>query len=123
METNQELIRLNIKIGESEKDKDLAFFENYLSDELLFVRASGKTNSKNEFIEALKNPNLMYRQIDTQVVKVIVTNDGKKAFVKAIVKAIINNEGKETNGFYINNRFFELKGKGWILTNWHNYEL
>jgi hypothetical protein len=123
METTQELIRLNIKIGESEKDKDIAFFENYLSDDLLFVRVSGKTNSKNEFIEALKNQNLIYHQIDTHVVKVIVANDGKKAFVKAIVKAVINNEGKEINGFYMNNRFFELKGKEWILTNWHNYEL
>jgi hypothetical protein len=123
METIEKLIALNSKIGESEKNKDVSFFQKHLSENLLFVRASGKLNSKKEFIDAVQNKNLIYHKIDTQVVKAIISEDNSKAFVKAIVKAKINNEGKEIDGYYMNIRFFELVDETWMLINWYNYEL
>ena len=103
---NDALKSINIKIGEAEKAKDKVFFEKHLSDNLLFRRASGKIHTKEQFLTALANPNLIYCYISTEVKNISISEDGLKAVVKAIVFVKMTNEGNESEEHYSNVRFF-----------------
>ncbi len=117
---NDQLKSLNIKIGEAEKAKDKDFFEKNLSESLIFRRASGKIHTKKEFLKGLDNTNLHYHYIKTDIKNILISEDGLKAVVKAIVFVKMTNEGKEIEGHYTNLRFFQKQNDAWILTSWYN---
>ncbi len=109
------LKQLNKKFGEAEKNKENAFFDKHLSDDLLFRRASGKIVSKEEFLADLQNQSLNYHHIKTDVKEISISKDESKAVVKAIVFVKMENEG-----YFTNLRFFQKQNDTWMLTAWYN---
>ena len=120
---NEELKKLNEKLGEAEKSKDVQFFEEYLSEDLLFRRASGKVHTKRQFLEGLENPKLVYHDLQTEIVRIVLSDDNLKALAQVIVHAKITNDGNDGQGHYMNLRFFQRQHSTWQLVNWYNYEL
>lgn len=58
-----ELIELNIKIGEAEKQRQEDFLKGVLADDLIFRRASGKVVNKVEYLADLVNPDNKYEYL------------------------------------------------------------
>ena len=117
---NNDLKLLNQQFGKAEKAKDKVFFKKHLSDSLIFRRASGKIDSKEQFLESLGNPDLIYHHIDTEIIKISVSDDNSRAVVKVIVFVKMTNEGRDIEGHYTNLRFFQKQNNTWVLTNWYN---
>lgn len=126
MSITEDLRQINEKFGEAERAKGAKakkFFDRHLSDNLLFRRASGKINTKKQFIEALENPNLVYHEIKTNVIKISITEDNMNALVHAVIYAKITDNGKNIEGHFMNIRFFQMENEIWKLCSWYNYVL
>jgi hypothetical protein len=68
-DVEKELIELNMKIGEAEKQHDEDFLKRILSDDLIFRRANGKVVNKKEYLESLQDPASTYDYIISEDVK------------------------------------------------------
>jgi Domain of unknown function (DUF4440) len=119
-DVENELIELNIRIGEAEKKPDEAFLKRILADDLIFRRASGKVVNKKEYLEDLLNPDNTYEYLISEDVKPTVYEG------LAVVSLRVRTKGKRgiTNfeGTYRNIRLF-LKNKEWQCVMWFNIEI
>ncbi len=118
-----ELTNLNQNIGEFEKKKDTQFFEKYLSEHLVFRRASGKVHTKSEFINSLMNSKITYHEITTFLKEINISDNGLSAVIESVVTVKIENEGKITKGDFRNLRFFTKHEKNWKISSWYNEKL
>lgn len=98
-----------------------------MSEDLLFRRASGIIESKDEFLSKLADKNSIYHEISTEVKKITISKDKTNAVVKAIDFVKITNDGGYLEGYFTNLRFFkefqENGDKYWVLTHWYNEEV
>lgn len=67
--------QLNIKFGEAEKSKEKGkeFFEIHLHNDLIFRRANGAVNNKNEFLVELVNPEKKYQEMRTDFQGIVIS--------------------------------------------------
>ena len=120
--TKNTLIELNKQIGEMEQQgvEARAFFDDHLSDQLIFRRASGKIVGKWEsdgFLANLKNNPFSSRR--PEEISVTLLND--RALVTLIIIGTRADDGSVHR--YRNIRLFSRSADQWILELWYNYEL
>jgi hypothetical protein len=112
-----ELIELNIKIGEAEKQRQQDFLRHVLHDDLIFRRASGKIVNKQRYLAELSDQNNTYEYLISEEVKPTVYEG------IAVVSLRVRAKGKRGNdsfeGVYRNIRLF-LKDHGWFCVVWFN---
>ena len=123
MINSENLKQLNENLGKAEKSKDKDFFEKYLSDNLIFRRASGIINNKKEFLEGLMKDSIIYHEISTVVRDIFISEQTNLAMVTALVYAKLTNEGKDIEGNFMNIRVFRMDGDVWKLISWYNYKV
>lgn len=113
------LVGLNTQIAQMEQQGESSreFFQKYLSDQLIFRRASGKVVDKSAFLEGLRNNPFASRV--TEDISVDLLND------RALVTLIVIGTRKDDNSVhrYRNIRLFSRKGDDWILELWYNYDI
>lgn len=113
------LVGLNTQIAQMEQQGESSreFFQKYLSDQLIFRRASGKVVDKSAFLEGLRNNPFASRV--TEDISVDLLND------RALVTLIVIGTRKDDNSVhrYRNVRLFSRKGDDWILELWYNYDI
>ena len=118
------LITLNEKFGEAEKARDTAFFEEALSDDLIFRRANGLIVTKQIFLADLKSPDNNFDRFDAEVEEPTVY-DGAPA--TALVSVRVRAKGKrcttEFNGLFRNTRFFVKENDRWRCVFWFNTKI
>ncbi|GEP61009.1 DUF4440 domain-containing protein [Reyranella soli] len=105
--------------GDEEKWKDVArkFFEDHLSEHLLFRRANGQVVGKSEFLNGLMN-----NPFDRRVAEGIsVSLQGNRALVTLVIEAT-RKDDKSTHR-YRNIRMFSRASDQWIVEFWYNYEI
>lgn len=117
------LKQLNASFSEAEKSKNVEFFKEVLSDDLIFRRASGIINNKKEFLEGLMKDTLVYHEISTDVRDIFISDQTKLAIVTASVYAKFTNDGKDIEGNFMNVRVFRIEGDVWKLISWYNYKV
>jgi hypothetical protein len=122
-EARQELVELNEKFAREEQRGDAAreFFEQHLSDRLIFRRANGNTVGKHGedgFLEGLKKPN-PFESRASEGISVSPRHD------RALVTLVIVGTRKDDKSVhrYRNIRLFSRAGDGWLLELWYNYEI
>ena len=113
------LRELNERLGQEEKAGNDKFFDDYLSDYLVFRRARGKIVGKREFRKGL-DPN-QFEELKTHVDHVDV--QGESAVVDVTVTS--KRKGEEKAGRYRNIRVFRrVEGpEEWELIAWVNTEI
>jgi hypothetical protein len=117
-----DLADLNRRIGEMEQRgaEARAFFEDLLSEHLVFRRASGKVVSKSGpdgFIEGLKdNP---FQSRVSEEISVRPLDD--RALVTLVVVGV-RRDDRSTHR-YRNIRLFARPAGRWVLECWYNYEI
>lgn len=113
------LVGLNTQIAQMEQQGESSreFFQKYLSDQVIFRRASGKVVDKSAFLEGLRNNPFASRV--TEDISVDLLND------RALVTLIVIGTRKDDNSVhrYRNVRLFSRKGDDWILELWYNYDI
>jgi hypothetical protein len=121
-----ELIELNIKIGEAEKQRQEDFLKGVLADDLIFRRASGKVVNKVEYLADLVNPDNKYEYLISEDVQPTVFDVQPTVYedvvtVSLLVRAKGQLETKEFEGVYRNIRIFlKNENKGWQCVVWFN---
>ncbi len=116
-DVEKELIELNMRIGEAEKQRDEDFLKRVLSDDLIFRRASGKIVNKQEYLESLKNPANTFDYLYSEDVKPIVYEG------VAVVSLRVRAKGKRGpdtfEGNFRNIRLF-VENQEWQCAVWFN---
>lgn len=121
-----ELIELNIKIGEAEKQRQEDFLKGVLADDLIFRRASGKVVNKVEYLADLVNPDNKYEYLISEDVQPTVFDVQPTVYedvvtVSLLVRAKGQRETKEFEGVYRSIRIFlKNENKGWQCVVWFN---
>lgn len=129
--TKQQLIDLNEQIVETEqtisameekeKKAALKFFDELLSDQLIFRRASGAVVGKFEpeggFMGSLEKASPFKDRVSEDI-KVTLIED--RALVTLFV---VGTKSDGTVGRYRNIRMFSRFGDDWVLEFWYNYEV
>lgn len=117
------LINLNEEFGDMEQRRDdvaRKFFEDHLSDQLIFRRANGTVIGKvgpEGFLENLKKPN-PFTSRRSEEISVEPLDD--RALVNLIVVATRNDNSL---ALFRNIRLFSRSGGRWLLEFWYNYEI
>jgi hypothetical protein len=118
----QELIGLNIKIGEMEQsggDAAVVFFTELLSDKLIFHRANGKIDGKEPFLAGLTAGTATPRLSADPIVHRVDGMDDR--FL--VTLTVTTNPDREDRRQFRNVRFFSRTNGAFKLESWYNYEL
>jgi ketosteroid isomerase-like protein len=116
-----ELTRINERIGEAERDKNRTLIDAYLSDDLIFFRAGGKVDNKQEYLEGLTSAANYNERLDWEVRQVTVRGD--HALVVVDVTLVGTRGGTPVDGVFRNFRTFMKQEDGWQLVIWANAKL
>ena len=118
--TKNALIELNKQIVEMEQHGVQAwtFFNNYLSDQLIFRRASGQVVGKSEFLDNLNNNPFSSKHSEDISVTLL---DDRAPLVTLIVVGTRADDGSVH--LYRNIRLFSQSAGRWVLELWYNYEI
>ena len=112
----QKLVDINLQIAQSEQNQDVVFFQNLLSDNLIFSRANGSIVNKAQFLDNLISKTSPFKSRESEVISVNFDDTKSKAVCVIIVKTIGDSEIKS----YQNIRFFNFENNQWQLYAWFN---
>jgi Domain of unknown function (DUF4440) len=109
-DAEKELTALNIKIGEAEKQRDEAFLECVLADDLIFRRANETVVRKKAYLEALQDAANTFDYIISEDVKPTVYED--VAVISLLVRAKGKRGPRTFQGTFRNIQIFLKKMSG-----------
>ncbi|HET6313800.1 MAG TPA: nuclear transport factor 2 family protein [Chloroflexia bacterium] len=118
---SKELERINEDIGEGERDKNAEKIRDYLSDDLIFLRASGKVASKQDYLDGVALPENENKQLSWDAPVITIRND--HALVVVNVTLVGMRGGNHVDGVFRNFRTFMKRKNGWRLVTWANYQI
>jgi ketosteroid isomerase-like protein len=117
MEAHADLREINARIADAERQRDAAYLEGVLHDELVFRRADGSLATKRDYLDAV--PKRRYDRLESDVVE--VHEKGDSAVVTVIVDAAgQTQDGTAFGGRFRNVRVFVRDGGGWRCRIWVN---
>jgi hypothetical protein len=109
------------RMGEAEKSRDAAFFEELLAEKLTFRRANGAIVDKATFLRDLLNPENSYHMLESEAIS--VTFYEGVAILTLLVRAKGIRESKPFAGVFRNIRIFAHepdKQQPWQSHAWFN---
>jgi len=121
--TEQDLIDVNIKIGEAEKQRDAVYLSTKLADNLRFRRANGTIVDKETYLADLQDLNNTYEYLYSEDVQATVYEN--TAVVSLRVRAKGTRGGTPFEGIFRNIRLFlnqpdKDKNPVWQCYMWFN---
>jgi hypothetical protein len=116
----QDLIELNIKIGEAELKRNAIFLAGILADDLKFRRANGTIVDKTAYLTGVQDPANIFDYLYSEDVQVSVYET--TAVVALRVRAKGMRSGTPFEGTFRNLRVF-LRQPAWQCTMWFNVRI
>jgi hypothetical protein len=111
----QKLVDINLQIAQSEQSQDIVFFQNLLSENLIFSRANGSVINKAQFLDNLTKPS-PFKSRESDVLS-INFDEAKQNAVCVVTVKTTNDTGVKS---YQNIRFFSCENNQWQLYAWFN---
>jgi len=65
MNTEQDLVDLNHRIGEAEKNRNENYLTEILADDLVFRRANGDIAFKQDYLQGIRDPDNTYSRLES----------------------------------------------------------
>jgi uncharacterized protein (TIGR02246 family) len=100
---------------------DLAALAAMMTDDLTYTHSSGVTETKAEFLEALKSGKYVYRAIEPRGRKIRVHGDS--AVVSGPCHVVIEPGGKRTELELYFSEIYLKQGGRWKMALWHSTRL
>lgn len=122
MDARSELLNLNNKIPEAERNRDVAYLETILEQRLVFKRADGSIADKLAYLDSLTNEANTIQAIDQHIASIEFSKANDVAIVNTIVRFHGARAGKEVQGIFRNIRYFRKEAR-WKMFVWHNDKL
>jgi hypothetical protein len=123
MSLEEELIQLNIVIGEAEKQRDKDTLDRILANGLIFRRASGVVIDKATYLKELQNPENTCNYLCSEVIDIKLSKSQTVALVAHHVRAKGKGGENPFEDVYRNIRFFQKGEQGWQCHMWFNESL
>jgi hypothetical protein len=121
MSNEKNLITLNeqsVDVEQCGGDDAHKFFDDLLSNQLIFRRANGTVVDKCVFLDGLKKPSPFSSR---NCGNISVTPLDERTLVTLIV--IATRADDATKHHYRNIRLFSQASGGWVMDLWYNYEI
>lgn len=118
----QELVAINITIGQAEKwaaqPWAIKFLEYALADDFRFMRVTGEEVNKQDYLQALTSGQRTYQSLDSDDVNVELANDSAEVTLRVTTTG--HNQGNLVEGQFRNHRKYEKRQGRWLLIDWYN---
>lgn len=121
MPPEQDLIDLNRRVGEAEKQRDETYLSEILADDLVFRRASGDIVGKQDYLKGIRDRNNTYSHLESLDIEAKIKD--QVAVVTLRVNVVGMRGGKPFSGSFRNIRVFRKEAKskhGWQCYVWIN---
>jgi hypothetical protein len=121
MTAEQDLIELNQRIGEAEKQRDETYLSEILADDLVFRRASGDIAFKQDYLKGIRDTNNTYSRLESVDIEPKIKDN--VAVVTLRVNAAGMRSGNAFSGTFRNIRVLRKEPKskhGWQCYVWIN---
>ncbi|WP_234735024.1 nuclear transport factor 2 family protein [Tellurirhabdus bombi] len=101
--------------------KDLTYLDKVLASDLVYIHSSGKTDTKQAFIQSIKDGSMQYNSIDSKELKARIY--GKTAILNGVceIKAFTNGQPLNTSFRYTD--VYVKNGNQWQLVTWQSLRL
>ena len=119
MNSKSELLEINSRIPQAERERDVSYLDTILDEMLVFKRADGTIVDKSGYLSSVANEANTVGDIDQVVTGVEISEHDNVAIVNAIVKFDGARSGKKVQGIFRNTRYFRNE-MGWKMFVWHN---
>ncbi|MDQ2771595.1 MAG: nuclear transport factor 2 family protein [Bacteroidota bacterium] len=102
--------------------KDYAFLEKAFADDLIYTHASGKQNTKTEYLQSIHDGKSQYDKIDVEALTVRAYNDGKTAVVNGTILITLPPKDGQPNLAHLKYVVVQVKdkNKGWQVVLWQS---
>lgn len=106
-------------------EKNYDFLGRIFADDLIYTHSSGKMDSKETFINSIKEGKSVYKKVDVETMMVRPYNDQKTAVINGVV--LINQAAADEKPNLLHLRYtvvyVKTKTFGWQLTTWQSLRL
>ncbi|HEY0071144.1 MAG TPA: nuclear transport factor 2 family protein, partial [Chloroflexia bacterium] len=111
----------NEEIGEAERNKEGERIGDHLSDDLIFLRASGKVDNKPGYLASLKVEANTNDYLAWDIRQITVRGHLALAVVDVTLRG--KRGGNAVDGVFRNFRTFRKRGGRWKLVTWANMQV
>ena len=122
MKAESELLEINNRIPQAEKDREVSYLQTILDETLVFKRADGTIVDKSVYLSSVKNEANTVQSVDQVISGIEFNEHSDVAIVNSIVKFSGIRSGKSVQGIFRNTRYFR-NDNGWKMFVWHNDKL
>lgn len=129
-EKRQAAAKAEIEVSERQRfkaqvSKDFDFLGKVFADDLIYTHSGGKIDSKETYINSIKEGKSVYNAIDVEELRIRTYNDEKAAVVNGT--AMITQPPVDGKPTLLHVRYAVVyvknKGKGWQLVMWQSLKL
>ena len=104
--------------------KDYAYLEKVFSPDLIYIHAGGAVNTKDEYIQSIKDGKSVYEKIDVEEMKLRPYNNGNTVVINGkIIITLPPVDGKPNLSHLRYAVVYIKKKEGWQLVMWQSLKL
>jgi len=113
----QALLRLESRIAKAQLDRDFKFLESVFAGDMLYIGSDGRTSSRQEYLQQLKN-NRVYSEYLNKDVEVRVFGD--VAIADGVQKVSGTFDGRKTSGSFVSSKVWAYRAQRWQIVRWQS---
>lgn len=119
--TEQAVVEVEKQRFAAQVNLDYGFLEKSLGDDLHYCHSNGLIDTKNSFLQSMRDGKLRYLQLNIEEIKVRVY--GKTAIITGVCAAKVLSNGQELNTrFKYTDAYVKRKGQ-WQLVTWQSLRM
>ena len=109
---------------DAQVNKDYIFLEKVFSPDLIYVHSGGAVNTKEEYIQSIKDGRSVYQKIDVEEMKLRPYNNGNTVIINGKITITLPPVEGKPNLAHLRYAVVYIKKKeGWQLVMWQSLKL
>ncbi len=98
--------------------KDFGYLDKVLAEDLFYCHSSGLIDTKNSFIQSIKDGKLTYQEMNVEELKVRIY--GKTAVITGVCGAKVLSNGQQLNTRFRFTDVYVKSKAGWQMVSWQS---
>jgi ketosteroid isomerase-like protein len=120
----EEVELIERKRFDAQVNKDYNYLEKVFSPDLIYIHSGGAVNTKEEYIQSIRDGKSVYEKIDIEEMKLRAYNDGKTVVINGKITITLPPVDGKPNLSHLRYVVVYIKKKeGWQLVTWQSLKL
>jgi ketosteroid isomerase-like protein len=120
----KEVEAIERKRFDAQVSKDYNYLEKVFSPDLIYIHSGGAVNTKDEYIQSIRDGKSVYEKIDIEEMKLRAYNDGKTVVINGKITITLPPVDGKPNLSHLRYVVVYIKKKeGWQLVTWQSLKL